>query len=764
MWLKPGIIAASNAPSYPAATISGMTQFAAANQIFQRDTVTGGGQGKGQARLSVPVTVSADGAIYARVRAEDGTTVVQSPFLITSTATTSTTSVTVPVDARLGWSYVDLSGDGVTWSSPLLGTTQIGVGDGHLITGQSLASVFHRISGTTLSAAGLSATDITNLAYCRIFCTAEDYSASSISSVVWEQPGGTNHPGPGAAYYLSKMAQISQINQFFAGHTVAGASQESWQPVSNSSNIQQLNRVIGATGGKYRYELWWQGQGDADCKVLSKYYQHDMNFRTYGVHTGVGTQGSGGYADLNTYTEGSLNSRTGAVRRLVSTINNMSIGPYYYGPMWWSNEVRSGGVNWCATAPNAYYVHMEGLQTGGVHPTAVGTVEAARCWVRGAIGENEGPKLVSAQRDPSNPNDIIATLSFTGNLVLTGNWYTRFVAYVAGSTFNKWPIVSGNQTNVASNQVRLTLTGSPTQGDAFDLWLGPAYDGDPNGDMSGDMIRDDRDPEGFGNGRTFQFTTAPITVAALNTGVAKTANGSLPNTYIAPTSVYDMTLTSPVYDTVEHQAGFGHPLIGGTAAVPNITIGGQNSVLGSSSYIQTVVMRVKMPAIAPVGNVYVFRRGNTNGIQLIMAKTSRRISVTMSGVAVSMSNDPTPGKVYWLAATMVGNQIYYYYANVTDGGPVTRVISGAATKLYSSVNGVVDVSGNASGNHLFDNGDASVFDIGVYSAAIYTDVPANIIVPTTPLTGNEANIEDVWPMTSENDNSTNTQKNLVRAV
>ena len=103
-----------------------MTQLAAANRIYQRDTTSGGGQGKGQGAVPVTLNVTRGGPLYARCRsAADGTTIVQAPWIAMVLVTGAGGRTIAGVDARLGWFYLDLSGDGTTWS---LGTTPIGMG------------------------------------------------------------------------------------------------------------------------------------------------------------------------------------------------------------------------------------------------------------------------------------------------------------------------------------------------------------------------------------------------------------------------------------------------------------------------------------------------------------------------------------------------------------------------------------------------------------------------------------------------------------
>jgi len=745
------------APTIAAATFTRPTDQPAGilnDHTYQCDTETGSVFSVGKATVNYPVSVTANGWIWVRLR--DKTTGLQVGPIAAYQVTVVTTAIPFDVPGRFGWGYVDMSTDASTWST-FAGTLSIGAGDQTLAHGQSLMANSIFTSGTTLAAAGLTTTDINALAYCRTFATSDSYSQASLVGVVWEQPGTANHPGPGHAMYLSKMAQIRGRNQAMASHAVAGTSQASWQPLGGNVNVTRLNNIIAVTGGSYRYVMWWQGQADAVGNILGKHYAKDLNYHMFGALTGSGT--TGGLAALNSYVDPAtgLTSRNGGVRYLISTINNMLIGPYYYGPSNWQTEVRKGAADWCAVTPGAVHVANEGLQldAGFVHPTAVGGVQAAPSFVRAATSDSVGPSLVSAIRDPSNHNDIIATLSLTGNLVLTGSWWLRFVAYIAGSTNSRWTITGGDQTGVSANQVRLHLQSSPnppTDGDAFDLWLGPAWDADPFSDMSGHMIRDDRTDTISGVGRGFMPSLTGVSVAALNTGVAKSPNANVP-TYVAPYSMHDITfvsntnqttLVTPTYAGAElpELIGFGRPMIGGVGAGKLLTVGGQHVAVASSSMAQTLVMRAKMPASIPSQNVNMFVYGNYN---FTFNKTTGTIQASALTSSITTASAAALGHVYWLALTVVGDQVWFYYKDLT-AGTATQLRIGAThmTALFSTPAGGINVAPLNGGVSFFD-GTAGILEVAVYSEPIYTDpVGSNVNPSSSPLTGSEQYLQHLW--------------------
>jgi len=753
---SPAVSNTITAPTIAAATFTRPTDQPTnilADHTYQCDTETGSVFGLGKATVNYPVTVTANGWIWARLR--DKTTGLAVGPIAAYSVTTATTSIPFDVPGRLGWGYVDMSTDASTWAT-FAGSLSIGAGDQTLASGQSLMANFIFTTGTTLSAAGLSTTDINALAYCRTFATSDAYSQASLVGVVWEQPGTANHVGPGHAMYLSKMAQIRGRNQAMSSHAVGGTNQASWQPLGGNVNVTRLNNIIAVTGGSYRYIMWWQGQADAAGNILGKHYTKDLNYHMFGALTGPGT--TGGLAALNSYVDPTtgLTSRNGGVRYLVSTINNMLIGPYYYGPSNWQTEIRKGAYDWVTATPGAVHVAIESLQldAGLVHPTAIGGVEAAKSWVRAATSDNLGPSLVSAIRDPSNHNDIIATLSLTGNLVLTGSWWLRFVAYIAGSTNSRWTITGGDQTGVSANQVRLHLQSSPnppTDGDAFDLWLGPAWDADPFSDMSGHMIRDDRTDSISGVGRGFMPSLTAVSVAALNTGVAKSPNANVP-TYVAPYSMHDITfvtnafqtLTTPTYAGAEYPEliGFGRAMIGGVGAGKLQTVNSQHAIITGSSLGQTLVMRAKMPASIPSQNVNMFVYGSYN---FTFNKTTGTIQASALTSSITTASAAALSHVYWLAVTVIGDQVWFYYKDLT-AGTATQLRIGAThmTALFSTPALGINVAPLNGGVSFFD-GTAGILDVGLYSEPIYTDpVGSNVNPPSTPLTGSEQYLQHLW--------------------
>jgi hypothetical protein len=754
----------------PAPTAVGtMTQFPMAQTPFQKDVYTGRLANKGSGIYPVALSaVSTAGTMLARFSSGGATRGDLIPAWQAATiAGTGAQTVNVRADC-LGWQwgYLDCGfsdgAGGVTWQN---GTTLVALGRLGYENGQSLQSDKFFKTGTTLAAAGLTSTEQTVAAnWCRILATSETYHPLDTTGVVWGTPGVTPYTGPGAAADLAQWAIQTGDICGLVSHSAAGFDQSNFQP-SNTTNtcLLQAQRMFDLGGAKYEIHGMWQGQGDSTCGVPYKFRKQDSNLYMFGVFTGQGSGGSGGWADRNTFTTGGLTARTGAVRWQRCSINNMgSISStfYYYGPMWWQNDVRRADIEVMGATPNGVYFHEYGLDlTGsGVHPpsTVDGQVKAGRGWARCRVsGNTAGPVLTSATRDPSTPNSII--LTWDRAVVLTGNWYDRMVAYFSGSVYNWAPFASGNQTGLPSNQARVvfnTTTWTPTDGDAFDVWQLPAFDADQNANESGNMIRDASDAEGYGFGRSAQASLVAVTAAALNTGVPKTPNGSMPRTYVAPSSLWDVPMTTPSYDTVERLTGFGKPLIGGKGTSANLNNGGQNQKVVSNCVGQTSVIRFTCPSTNPASNCLVW---GENGLQFIFATNGQLRAAAQGQTAISATL--TPGKEYWAAAcvTQAGIQLYVGLGDRSANAKLT--VSAAITKAYSGVNGSIDFTDG--GVSFLSLTGASLYEAGIYDTIMYTGATNTFPAPANPVQVGDAHLTHFFKMTQDSDVA-GVQPDLVR--
>jgi len=753
-----------------------------ADQIIQRSSTNDGSFGIGQA--SVPVlfsSIAASGTIHARFSSGGATRGdLQPEWIATSVvANASPVIVNVPgLDVTKRWGYLDILDSSGVWQN---GTTRIGAGVNVAIAGQSLAGAFMLSGDLELSSALATATSANGSplavnSFTRIFATSDVYSTAGVSGVTWSQfkTGTANtsngdHPGAGAAALCNYISETIGCNVGMFGHAVAGTAQSTWQwtPIGSINlRYQQFALVANTAGGKWEYEIWIQGHNEAEAGVLGHYYQTDLDFRVFG------TGSSGGYAGINSIVLNGLTSRTGAVKRIVETIPFLHPTPnYYYGRTNQVNEIRKGAKAWCAaskdgTHPNAFYVNVPGASapSDGIHPGQLGGLETAKCMARAIFSDNNGPSIASAARDPLNPNDIIVTMNVNGNLVVTGNWHKRFSVYIAGSTLNFCNVANGSgpgTTGLTANQLRLTLqkrldVTDWADGDSFDVWLAPPYDGDPSVNVSGDMIRDDRfDVYDLTKGRAFQNSVVPTNAAALNSSGTVTPTSNYTNTYIAPKSMIDLTMTGASYDSVEHLAGFGKPLIAGYGTSPQSFVGNHHE-LAYSTTDMTIVARIRTPtSFSATGNKTIYNNGQF-GIYLAASTGKIFASGQNGGATTTTASALLTNHVYWIAATQTATATTLY---VWDGTTLVRPTPAAATPSPYTITGS-PVIVNASGSDFFAGvSGASIFEVATYDAAIYTGT--GFTPPSTPLVGNEANLISLYRMTLEGSNGS-LQPNVVR--
>ncbi|TDX61917.1 lysophospholipase L1-like esterase [Methylosinus sp. sav-2] len=245
-----------------------MDQLAAENRVYQRQTASGGGGGLGFGQMAVGASVSVPGQIWARCRsAADGSTILQAPWRAALTRVTGAQTLNIQgVDARLGWFYLDLSGDGTTWQ---LGTKKIGMGRVVGVAGQSLAvRMLGRVADTATNASlGVSISSNSS-----VYATYEDLSRT-VTTPAWAQPDdASNYDSTFAAEFLRREVAASGVNCALVGHAVGGSWIETWVPSAVANNVAPLRAVLDAVGG-FEAFIWFQGHTDAGNGMLFSFYQ-----------------------------------------------------------------------------------------------------------------------------------------------------------------------------------------------------------------------------------------------------------------------------------------------------------------------------------------------------------------------------------------------------------------------------------------------------------------------------------------------------------
>lgn len=455
-------------PLLPAAAFT-MTQLPNANRVYQRSSQSGGGQGKGQSIIAVPVTVTAAGAIYARVRDVGGSVIQAVTVVASSAAPGTTTSVLVTVDARVGWSYIDLSGDASTWQA---GTVQIGVGDITLTAGQSLDSYFMSASDNTLLSSLLAPSP-----YASVFGSygSNSYAfpnaawpstnsatvAGGTSGLAWEIQSDTgNYRSPAAAKYLSDMVSLTGVNQSLVGNAIGSTAISRYIPTSpgvGPAPYTQLHNMMTAAGGSFARFIWFQGHEnttDAQLPYNTTYYGN--------LTTMLGDIGPSVIGGASNFFVGGMPNQSTRVA---------------YGPERIFDPIRLAQLNW-ANDNGATYLDQRGIALfDRTHPNGPGNFTSGAYMANIVAGTGFGPAFAGATVSRSGAVITITPVLPSGSTSLamvgssTSNLRRMFRFYQSGTVTNAYPIKT---VSVGTTAITVTLTMDPGVGQALDAYYGHA--------------------------------------------------------------------------------------------------------------------------------------------------------------------------------------------------------------------------------------------------------------------------------------------------
>ena len=539
MYILSGAIAAGGGGGGGAAPAAfTMTQLSAADRVYQRMTDTGGGQGKGQGTIPVTLNVVGAGTIYARCRsAADGTTILQSPWLAVASAAVANGVVAIPgVDARLGWFYLDLSGDGVTWTN---GTVPVGMGRLIALTGQSLALVMFtkQLDGTTIASLGISIP-----ANGRVLASwggtggAADNTASSWMTVADATVGNSRANSAGVAELLNLQIAASGVNCGVIGHAVGATAISSWLP--GQANHTELARVIALAGGAFEAMWWFQGHSDAQGAAL--YSTYKANLATF-------------FASM-----AGLSSRS--FTKYLSAIPNINyVG---WGIFRERMRLRKAQQDWADENGGTYLSFADIELVDGVHQTQAGAKRIARHFHRatrpefGLAGNDSGPLVTGVTKSGVDLTLAIDMPANASGLSSIGSPATRFQVIAAGDVNAAAFALDGTTPiTVGSSSITLKLASDPGNValEVFPMGAQPAVN---DGSLSVVYDNASADGDGIGVGRQLFASPAPVrtkintplTSASATYGAAKFGNGRIggrldaPYTGLMTTAFTGMTL------------------------------------------------------------------------------------------------------------------------------------------------------------------------------------------------------------------------------
>jgi hypothetical protein len=535
----------------PTSTFS-MTQLADANRIYQRGTLSGGGQGKGQGTVPVTISGATAGTINARCRDADGSTIVQAEWNAATIANGATSANISGIDARLGWFYLDLKGSDGAWK---LGTTLIGMGALFGIGGQSLAQ---RMIGRRDNANTFASIGITPSPYSRVLGSYQDGGLDylpTVATMPWTQPGDRAEGQPanstGGGEFLNDMITLLGVNCGLVGHGRGGQNLAPFVTSATWGNADatRLMTTLSRAGGAWEGFIWGQGHNDAQSQASALAYKSQLDALLISQ-----IQGANSFSGCKYYVWG------------IPAVQNNGLGSNYF-----YNEVNKGGDDWCAVSGIGIYVHMYDFDMADAyHPTQIGAVTMARHMARATranygLSSGLGPKPLSAVRTAAQT--IRVTLSDVGqtDLVLVGSPGNRIVVTPTGRVNNP-NAVNDNRflvtavTKINKTTLDLTLGTDPGNGQDLDVRF---YFGNTGGTVTADNIYDDVNPEGFAHGRIVQANFTPLLAAKIS---GSTVNAP-PSGFVSPTlAAMNMTETSTTF--ASGMSGFGQEVTAGSGFTP----------------------------------------------------------------------------------------------------------------------------------------------------------------------------------------------------
>ena len=684
-----------------------MTQLAQPDKVYQRSTRTGGAPGKGTGSIPVPISGASAGTVSARIRAEDGVTILQAEFPIGTIANGATSVLVSGVEARLARFYVDLK-DSTGWKN---GTTLVMMGGRTTPGGQSLAvDMFSRQHGTENTITSLG---ITPSPYGRCFANFTDINgnfsgvgATAPASLTWQAPatGGT-YDSPFAAEFLNRKIALEGVPWALVGCATGGAALRYFATDANGN--ARLQQVLAAADGAWEEQIWYQGHSDALYQVSSNAYA-----------AGLAAVTAAAFAN---------NSFPGAVRKSIGAL------PFVTGENFGTarvmNMVRTGGKAF-ATANGWTYLDASdvALVGGGdqAHVSAAGNVTFARNAVRtlSATG-NVGPIVTAAARSGTT---LTLTIANQGTaLVGSGSWWERFKVFNSGSTRSRWTVSGGAIVN--ATQVTLTLSTDPGVGQALDVYGNWTLDTPAN--LTADMLRDNRDPEGIGYGRAITPNTTPVTAAAPTPGGATNAP---PTGVIAPFSAFDLSMTNTPTYGAELLAGFGTVLNGGRGSIggPSVPLL-CNVGMTVEGFFQCSALPSSIEGLFATGS------GGGNRIMDLFLYNSGLLQVGDS--TGNQTNGPTIAinKLYYIAIQCGPSGTKIVVRNVTDG---VNLSSGTETTAWANTPTSCNYNFRSINNGGLPLTNGSLFHWSVWEGERWAG--STVTAPSSPLVGNEANLLALW--------------------
>ena len=508
------------------------------NQIFQRDTRTGGLFGKGVGNIvltinpSQPVTVLEhrlrDAATPANI-VQDWTNSV--PSLAAGSQT-----VALAAPAGLYKYLVDIRANHDDVS--IVSTTHaVMVGELIAFSGQSLAEdmVTNIASGDSSTVAGNGLTvSPWNFVFASFASNSGAYPpVADGPDFVYPPnsflaPGGGGYPSTFAAELCNRLIALAGVPCAMIGYAVGGTGIASWLPGyagPDSGHWTKLVQIIGMAGGKFGTFIWDQGHYETKNGNTSSNYLNQLTLLESNVDAAFP---QANYASI------------------IATIPG--IGNYGNGPVA-IEMVRATAKQYAATVALTDYVdgYDATLWSDLVHPSQAGNIPyadhfyraIAKQWGLMAHGD-KGPVITGGSRVYGNQNIVLTVTQTNAGTAWqsVGTPANQFQVFPAGTTAS--PVALDGTapidlTNPA--QIVLKLAAAPTEPAAFDVWYRRPPDTSAN--VASGIYDNATDGDGLTRGRQLWDTAAAIPIAAPSYPITvNTPAPSAPNTTFTVSGTY----------------------------------------------------------------------------------------------------------------------------------------------------------------------------------------------------------------------------------
>lgn len=494
---------------------------------YQRTTFTGGANGLGQGMFPLDLDVTQIGDLHARIVDEVTGTTVQNWFKIATLTLTGSQRIWVtPIDVRLGWFYIDISGDG--GSTYTRTTRAVSVGPNWYGTGQSRMTELFDIQpsrDSSLPSANGVAPSKNGRVFATWFETGND--GTTLPSAA-EVPGDTSrYRSSGAVELTAKMVALLGCNVQWCGHARGATALAEFTPTGSQWAI--MKAIMDQVGG---FEVLYISQGYQDATNSAANYKIAQAACVNGL--------------------AALNSLGNNFAFVHTALTNVGPSATFYPSYANHQKIRNAAADGCrelsGTYPFSAYLDIRDceLVADNVHGSQPGNIRVMRHLYRtlrpyyGAANGDGQVTVLSATRASGSADIVIRLQPPTGVSLgtLPAEHYQRWRGYVRGdATLANTPTYTFSAATLTANgdgtyNLTLTLSTTPDDTVALDLYF-DGYPGLSADGTIGVLYDTQTDGDGITQGRPVNFggprattayapgVTAPSAVTVTNTGAPR---------------------------------------------------------------------------------------------------------------------------------------------------------------------------------------------------------------------------------------------------